>query len=120
MRLWHVDLIEKLPRQQLLGQHREICALRGNGWNKKHKTVDYVFKHPYHVLFDYHELVMAEMICRGYKVDDLWLNEKYRGKTLGIDETKFTTKTKTYNYPEHDEKYLKECLDNLKTKNIII
>ena len=30
MRLWHEDLIHKLPRQQLLGQHRECCALRGN------------------------------------------------------------------------------------------
>lgn len=26
-----------LPRQQLLGQHRECCALRGNGWGD-HKT----------------------------------------------------------------------------------
>ena len=23
MRLWHQDMISKLPRQQLLGQHRE-------------------------------------------------------------------------------------------------
>ncbi|MEN2662939.1 pyrimidine dimer DNA glycosylase/endonuclease V, partial [Lacticaseibacillus paracasei] len=23
MRLWHQDLIQQLPRQQLLGQHRE-------------------------------------------------------------------------------------------------
>ena len=29
MRLWHQALISKLPRQQLLGQHRECCALRG-------------------------------------------------------------------------------------------
>ena len=34
MRLWHEELISKLPRQQLLGQHRECCALRGNGWGK--------------------------------------------------------------------------------------
>ena len=32
MRLWHEALISKLPRPQLLGQHRECCALRGNGW----------------------------------------------------------------------------------------
>ena len=43
MRLWHQALIPKLPRPQLLGQHRECCALRGNGWGKKHATVDYVF-----------------------------------------------------------------------------
>lgn len=27
MRLWHVNLLNKLPRQQLLGQHRECCAV---------------------------------------------------------------------------------------------
>ena len=43
MRLWHEQLIPLLPKNQLLGQHRECCALRGNGWNKKHKTVDYAF-----------------------------------------------------------------------------
>ena len=32
MRLWHQSLIPHLPRQQLLGQHRECCALRGAGW----------------------------------------------------------------------------------------
>ncbi len=41
MRLWHEALISQLPRPQLLGQHRECCALRGNGWGKKHATVDY-------------------------------------------------------------------------------
>lgn len=35
MRLWHEALISQLPRPQLLGQHRECCALRGNGWGKK-------------------------------------------------------------------------------------
>ena len=29
MRLWHEALIPQLPRPQLLGQHRECCALRG-------------------------------------------------------------------------------------------
>ncbi len=32
MRLWHEEIISKLPRQQLLGQHRECAALRGGGW----------------------------------------------------------------------------------------
>ena len=39
MRLWHEALISKLPRQQLLGQHRECCALRGAGWGRKHSVV---------------------------------------------------------------------------------
>jgi len=38
MRLWHEEIIPLLPKNQLLGQHRECCALRGNGWGKKHKV----------------------------------------------------------------------------------
>lgn len=37
MRLWHEKIIPLLPRNQLLGQHRECCALRGNGWEKNTK-----------------------------------------------------------------------------------
>jgi len=43
MRLWHEALISQLPRPQLLGQHRECCALRGNGWGGKQARVGYVF-----------------------------------------------------------------------------
>ena len=68
MRLWHHALIPKLPRPQLLGQHRECCALRGNGWGKKHATVDYVFAHSPYLLYRYHELIMEEMSKRGYRV----------------------------------------------------
>lgn len=67
MRLWHQDLIPLLPRQQLLGQHRECCALRGKGWGKKHSVVDYVFTHPISMLEDYHQAVMQEMESRGYE-----------------------------------------------------
>ncbi len=67
MRLWHEALIPALPRQQLLGQHREAAALRGLGWGKKHATVDYVFTHPPYKLFQYHQLVLDEMTYRGYR-----------------------------------------------------
>ena len=53
MRLWHQDMINKLPRQQLLGQHRECCALRGNGWGRQHATVNYVFRYSPYLLYCY-------------------------------------------------------------------
>ena len=62
MRLWHEALISQLPRPQLLGQHRECCALRGNGWGKKHATVDYVFTHSPYRLYAYHRLIMEEWL----------------------------------------------------------
>lgn len=122
MRLWHQDLIKFLPRNQLLGQHRELCALRGMSFGKKHSTVDYVFNYPYYYLFKFHMLVIKEMKKRGYKVDPLWENHHYRGKNLLYDYSSFTD-IKHCNkliYKEHDDTYLKACLDNLKSKNIIL
>ena len=121
MRLWHQDLINRLPRQQLLGQHRECCALRGNGWGKPHATVNYVFKHDYSKLFEYHLLIMNEMANRGYNVDVKWLNYNYRGKVCEIlSENKMLNIPTFKVYNEHNDQYLKECLDNLRLKGIVI
>lgn len=122
MRLWHKDLIFLLPRQQLLGQHRECCALRGKGWGRKHATVDYVFSYRYNRLFLYHKKVMLEMLNRNYKVDSVWFKPEYRGKVLGFDHTNFTYVAGSANleYPDHNQAYLIECLNNLKGKGIIL
>jgi uncharacterized protein (TIGR02328 family) len=126
MRLWHEELIPYLPRQQLLGQHREACALRGLGWNKPHATVNYVFNYSYKRLYYYHYIVMQEMTRRGYKVSEEWFDPIYRGKKckriikdLGIN-LKWLSLKKGNVYPEHDENYLNECLNNLIGKGIAI
>ncbi len=120
MRLWHEDLIPLLPRQQLLGQHRECCALRGNGWGKKHSTVNYVFNYSPYKLYQYHVLVMEEMRKRAYKPDSMWLKANYRGKTCdSYKEVIVCDRTKPI-YPEHGEEYMKECIDNLASKGIIL
>ena len=66
MRLWHEALLPYLPRAQLLGQHRECCALRGLAWGRRHAVVDYVFTHSRERLAVYHARVMREMERRGY------------------------------------------------------
>ena len=80
MRLWHQDLIQQLPRQQLLGQHREIAALRGNGWGRKHATVNYVFAHSPYKLFQFHCIVLREMEKRGYHPDQKQCDPRYQGQ----------------------------------------
>ncbi|TLG75443.1 TIGR02328 family protein [Culicoidibacter larvae] len=120
MRLWHEDLIPYLPRQQLLGQHRECCALRGNGWGKPHATVNYVFEHPAYMLYQYHVVVMDEMTKRGFKHDPLWDLPLYRGKSANPYEFLDTVDLKHPIYAEHDQFYLDECVDNLRQKGIII
>ena len=131
MRLWHQSLIKYLPRQQLLGQHRECAALRGKGWGKKHSVVNYVFAHSPARLVAYHYLVMNEMRERGYNPNELWYDCDYRGSALGeevlwCDQAAmlgFLDAAENHNYliyPEHDDLYLQECLDNLKSKGIEI
>lgn len=124
MRLWHQSLICSLPRAQLLGQHRECCALRGLGWGRKHKTVDYVFKHPYEYLLSYHKIVMLEMQKRGYDINNEWWNPYYRGKKAlalnTIDTKAFHDQVDAIIYTEHDDAYLQECLDNLQCKGVFL
>ena len=82
-------------------------------------------------LVAYHYLIMNEMKNRGYKPDETWKDPIYRGKTLGYQED-WTNDDKVTNYyfaarddnviiyPEHNDAYLQECLDNLKGKGICI
>ncbi|QDP42055.1 TIGR02328 family protein [Radiobacillus deserti] len=120
MRLWHEDLLTLLPRQQLLGQHRECCALRGKGWGKPHSTVNYVFLYSPRKLFQYHELVMEEMKERGYKINPLWLDPSYRGQVMEPYEAMDELEKSYPIYEEHDEAYLEECILNLEEKGIYL
>lgn len=118
MRLWHQALISKLPRQQLLGQHRECAALRGRGWGNPHATVNYVFDHNPYKLYQYHVLIMDEMVARGYQPDRAWYDPAHRGKTTTPYAQVAPIVLTSPIYPEHDEAYLQECLDNLRDKGI--
>jgi uncharacterized protein (TIGR02328 family) len=123
MRLWHYKLIEHLPNQQLLGQHRECCALRGAGWGRPHSTVNYVFKNPYYKLYYFHLRVMNEMIKRGYEPNIRWFFPYHRGKKVGNDITGFSQIPKLdryYPYNEHDDMYYVSCINNLKRKGITL
>ena len=118
MRLWHEQIIHLLPKNQLLGQHRECCALRGNGWNKKHTTVDYVFTYSPYNLFIYHSKIMDEMEKRGYRVSTEWRDKNYRGQKAesysNLEETNISSPI----YKEHNNEYLLECIENLAGKGI--
>ena len=132
MRLWHQKLIPYLPRQQLLGQHRECCALRGKGWGRKHSVVNYVFDNSHCKLVAYHYLVMNEMKARGYHPNETWYNVNWRGSTIGEESgwaaqkivDLYVDKAPLYGgtmiYQEHNDAYLQECLDNLAGKGIEI
>lgn len=118
MRLWHEKLIPELPRQQLLGQHRECCALRGFDWGKEHATVDYVFNYSPVQLYQYHMLVVDEMKRRDYQVDPLWEEPAYRGENCPPYKENIWPKETYTPYSEHDTNYLKKCLSNMAKKGV--
>ena len=118
MRLWHEQIIHLLPKNQLLGQHRECCALRGNGWNKKNKTVDYVFTYSPYNLFIYHSKIMDEMEKRGYRVSREWRDKNYRGQKAESYSNLKETNISSPIYKEHNDEYLLECIENLAGKGI--
>lgn len=72
MRLWHKDLIPVLPRQQLLGQWREVCAIMRNIETKgtpNHVLVNKVMDYPPSHLLTYAMQIFIEMKCRDYSPD---------------------------------------------------
>ena len=65
MRLWHIDLIPYLPKQQLLSQWRELNSIYAN--ENKHILINFIYKYkPIHLLA-YSQEVLREMKKRGYK-----------------------------------------------------
>ena len=125
IRLWHQNLISYLPRQQLLGQHRECCGMRGKGWGQNHSTVNYVWEYSIERLIAFHLLVMKEMEDRGFNVTQKWFDKQYRGKKLAYDESIDKVKVNKFSnkkpiYPEHDDEYLEECFNNLAQKGVDI
>ena len=71
---------------------------------------------------------MHEMQIRGYSTEDNWLPLQYRGKSIGMDETEFVWMDTSLAdgrvlksiYPEHNEIYLQECIENLARKGVRI
>ena len=74
---------------------------------------------------------MDEMIKRGYRPNLIWRNENWRGNTLKEQSNwcnhnsilafyDAATIDSSCIFPEHNEEYLQECLDNLTAKGINI
>lgn len=116
MRLWHKDLITVLPRQQLLGQWRELCAIirniEANG-TPNHVLVNKVMNYPPNHLNVYAMAVSDEMRRRGYKCDISKFSDKMN-KHLGIA---FPVSIDNVFPGWMDDRYLRQCYYNLEEKH---
>jgi len=122
MRLWHKDLIEVLPRQQLLGQWRECCLIAKNIAEKgepNHLLVNKIMDYPIEHFYSYAKWIEAEMKHRGYKCDfKKFANWYDRIETNPLNSNfKYDWHKKDilfYNW--HNMRYLNQCFYNLQEK----
>lgn len=78
------------------------------------------FSYSPYKLFQFHLFIMQEMEKRGYKVDKLWKDPKYRGKTCERYTDLEEVERSFPIYEEHNEAYLQDCLENLREKGIVL
>ena len=114
MRLWHYKLIPVLPNAMLISQWRECIAIKRQ-WEKgtlKHRLVSYVMDYPKGFFNYYVFKIKQEMQNRNIKYQEKYYDEivKFNDDTLSelFDNINF--------YPEHNDRYLKQCYYNLQEK----
>ena len=110
MRLWHYKLLNVLPKKMIVSQWRECVAIKRQ-WEKntlKHSLVNYVLDYPKELFAGYVLMLVTEMQNRGIKYKKELLEEiiEFTGKES------FSMKP----YPEHNERYLGQCIYNLEEK----
>lgn len=109
MRLWHIDLIEFLPRSQLIAQWRELNSIFKKQDN--HILINYVYEYDKKYLWYYTQKVIDEMRKRRYNINS-WDNYNNYFNDVDVDMTQ------QYRFAEHDDLYLLVCYMNLTEKFI--
>mgnify|MGYP003508851612 CR=1 FL=1 len=131
MRLWHRDLIPYLPKQQLLGQWRELCCIGvalANDHTPNHILVNPILDYPPEHFEAYCNLVIQEMKKRKMEVHDKTLHDlqdNVRAWRLYLNEDlpfDYVDRDWSLNIGEpiyfdwHNNRYLKQCYYNLEEK----
>lgn len=106
MRLWHTDLIDVLPHQQLLGQWRELNSIFKNG--NRHMLINFVYDNPGDDLYNYSVRVINEMRNRGYKLDLTKFYDFFAKDKIDYMKEPFPGKM--------TDRYLRQCYYNLQEK----
>ena len=119
MRLWHYYLIPYLPRQQLVAQWRECCAIARN-WAKNgtpnHILVNKVMNYSVDHLRQYTDIVLYEFNKRGYKTTSTARDNFYSNLKIIEANHNIVDKYDMVFEDWHNNTYLRECLYNLEEK----
>lgn len=118
MRLWHYKLIPYLPLQQLVSQWRECICIAKNIAEKgtpNHILVNKIMNYPIEEFHTYCNLVLGEMVKRGYRIRESSLVklEKYIQFNVNVSPKNYD-KNLFVNW--HNMNYLDVCYMNLYEK----
>lgn len=108
MRLWDYRLLKVLPDRFIIAQWREVIAIKRQ-WEKgtlKHRLVSYVMDYDKIYFMGYILSLIEEMRKRKINYNKIYYKEIFD----------FCEGFTTANYPEHNDRYLKQCLYNLQEK----
>jgi uncharacterized protein (TIGR02328 family) len=117
MRLWHKDLIQILPKNQLLSQWRECCCIARNiaiNGHPNHILVNKIMDYDIAHFYSYTKLVYLEMRRRGYKVDANCF-KKWAGYSCFWWSGYCVDKAHIFEW-WHNDRYLTQCYFNLQEK----
>ena len=108
MRLWHHEMIDLLPKSQLLAQWRELNSVFAK--EDRHILINYIYEYPKEHLFAYTNLVLQEMQSRGFNIRTIEKMERYFSD---IDHQLLIENP----FPlHHNDEYFEICFFNLKEK----
>ena len=131
MRLWHRDLIKYLPKQQLLGQWRELCLIGGllaSDHTPNHILVNPILDYPPEHFEAFCNLVIEEMNNHNLDINDtvlrklqdnvrawrLYLNEDLPFDYVDRDWSMDLGEPIYFDW--HTDRYLRQCYYNLEEK----
>lgn len=114
IRLWHTKLISVLPREQLVGEWREISALTSNIQKKgspNHLLVNFIMDYDFDHFISYAYYVREEMAKRGYRtMDSVW------NKIVALKQNYTILPLEKIFFNKMDDIYLNICYYNLYEK----
>lgn len=113
MRLWHESLIEVLPRQQLLGQWRELNSIYKK--EDKHILINFIYEYPKKDLLLYSLKVILTMQRRGYNINLKNFIDYFQIKDYKEMQKILLSNAKTF-VKKMSKRYLLQCYYNLQEK----
>ena len=113
MRLWHESLIEVLPRQQLLGQWRELNSVYKK--EDKHILINFIYEYPKKDLLLYSLKVILTMQRRGYNINLKNFIDYFQIKDYKEMQKILLSNAKTF-VKKMNKRHLLQCYYNLQEK----